>query len=223
MKLQASKTIFSFFGPPGSGKGTLAQRLAQELNFDMLSTGDLCRKHISLQTDLGKSFSTYLEKGHLIPDELITEMVKDWLKNRVETEIPVILDGYPRTRVQVEGFLAFMQEFMPEHRLRIIFINLSDEEIIRRLTGRLVCENKDCQKVYSSFLVKDLTSCTVCDGALIKRNDDKEEVIKERLRLFPSYRDLLLECYHSSNLPVEKFDVAGMTPNQVYKTFIASL
>jgi len=111
-KSQNHKIIFSFFGPPGSGKGTLAERLSKELKFEVLSTGNLCRKHVSLQTDLGKQLDTYLKKGQLIPDDLITQLVKEWLEPKIQHQASIILDGYPRTKGQALKFLdMFNLEF----------------------------------------------------------------------------------------------------------------
>src|SRR5271170_593774 len=104
-KNDAKKIIFSFFGAPGSGKGTLAERAARDLKFEVLSTGNLCRKHISQQTELGKKLDLYVKKGQLIPDELITLMVKEWLELAIQREVPIILDGYPRTKGQAAHFL----------------------------------------------------------------------------------------------------------------------
>ena len=112
-KNNTKKIIFSFFGPPGSGKGTLAERAARELNFEVLSTGNLCRKHIAQKTALGEKLDFYVKKGQLIPDELITLMVKEWLESTLEAQVPIILDGYPRTKGQASHFLEMLPVIAP--------------------------------------------------------------------------------------------------------------
>lgn len=222
MMQQVNKVIFSFFGPPGSGKGTLAERLARELSFEVLSTGNLCRKNIADQTEIGKSLSLYLDKGHLIPDELITDMVGIWLKDAIKKNHPIILDGFPRTKGQIKLFLNFLKE-IPGSCFRVMHIKLSEGEIIKRLSLRLVCENKDCQAVYNSMLIGQQTVCEACGSLLVKRRDDDQEVVKERLRQYPAYAHELLTFYRSVGQHVEEIDVVDMTPEQVYNTFLSMI
>ncbi len=217
-----NKVIFSFFGPPGSGKGTLAEKLARELSFEVLSTGNLCRKNIADQTEIGKNLVLYLDKGHLIPDELITDMVGIWLKEAIEKNHPIILDGFPRTKGQIKLFLNFLKE-LPDVCFRVIHIKLSEDQIIKRLSLRLVCENKDCQAVYNSGLVGQKTTCDTCGSLLVKRKDDNQEVIRERLRQYPAYAHELLTFYDIVGQRVEEINVADMTPEQVYNTFLSMI
>ncbi len=217
---QTSSVIFSFFGPPGSGKGTLAERLRVELGFEILSTGNLCRFHIAQQTPLGKQLEELVHKGHLIPDALMFSMVKAWLDERLSKGKPVILDGFPRTPGQATALIEHLNKTRHNH-FRVVFIELADEEIIKRLLGRKVCSNKDCQAIYSA--IHTGVTCEQCGAPLVRRVDDKEEVIRERLRLYPAYKESLLTMYRNLAVRIEELDVAGMSMDEVFGTFKAML
>lgn len=221
MKTSLHKTIFSFFGPPGSGKGTLAAEVVRELGFDFLSTGNLCRKHVSEKTELGNRLDDYLKQGVLIPDELVTEMVTGWLKEITVKSNPVILDGFPRTQGQGLGLLSFIKKTLTDYNFRVFYIILDDNEVIKRLSSRKVCGDKACQSVYSGDF--DQNTCTKCESVLIKRADDDEEVIRARLKSYPAYRDSLLSFYKDAGVLVEKLDVTGMSKKQVFSTFKSML
>lgn len=217
---QAFKVVFSFFGPPGSGKGTLAERLRTDLGFDVLSTGNLCRFHIAQQTELGKQLEELVTRGHLIPDSLISAMVIAWLEERAYRNASIILDGFPRTSGQAHALLEYFAKIQQKD-FKVMFIELADEEIVMRLSGRRVCERKECQAVYSR--AETAVVCRVCGSNLIRRADDKEEVVRERLRLYPSYKETLLAMYRELNVEVNEFNVAGMSMHDVFTTFKAKL
>ena len=221
MKTSSHKTIFSFLGPPGSGKGTLATRVVKELGFAFLSTGNLCRKHVSSGTDLGKRLDEYLKQGTLIPDDLITKMVATWLRSVAEKGQSIILDGYPRTEGQAVGLLSFMQNELKEYNFRVFLITLDDEEIVKRLTARRVCSDKECQEIYSRDFEGDV--CKLCGKTLMKRSDDAEEVIRARLQSYPIYRDALLGFYEQLSVVIEQLNVTDTTKEQVFCTFRSML
>ncbi len=213
--------IFSFFGPPGSGKGTLSERLNRELHFAVLSTGNLCRQHVASKSRVGLLLDGYLSQGKLIPDSLIIDMVKEWLVEKTARGLPIILDGFPRTSVQAEALLKILPEIASGYEFRVVFVELADFEIIKRLSNRLVCSNKACQSVFKISDCKQ--ECTQCGSPLIKRDDDREDVIKERLRLYPEYCGALIDMYKALKQPVTVLDVADMTPGQVFDAFCALL
>lgn len=217
MNKNTPKVIFSLFGPPGSGKGTLSERLSRELNFAVLSTGNLCRQHVANKSRLGLLLEEYLNKGQLIPDALITDMVKEWLVEKAEKSQPIVLDGFPRTSGQATVLLEGLDVIAPEYTFKVVFVELAGDEIVKRLGHRLVCGNKSCQAVFKDS--DNLIACSYCQSALIKRADDREEVIRERLRLYPEYREALVEMYKILKQPVVTLDVAGMTPEQVFAAF----
>ncbi|MCK4651352.1 nucleoside monophosphate kinase [Candidatus Babeliales bacterium] len=215
-----SKIIFSFFGPPGSGKGTVAEMCVQGLGFKVLSTGNLFRKHISLGTDFGKLIKDYIDIGKLVPDEFVGNIVLDWLKDAASSGMPIILDGYPRTSGQAEHFFKTFKDFAPDYEFRVIYFIISDEEVIKRLTNRFVCQNKNCQAVYPPFapaVKKGI--CDLCGEKIVRRKDDSVEVVKDRLRQYPRYKDDLLSYYKKTDLLVESFDVEGKSIENVFKSF----
>jgi adenylate kinase len=217
MQQQVTRTIYSFFGPPGSGKGTLAQKLVTRNNFQMLSTGNLCRQHVAQETAFGKMLDGYVKQGHLIPDALVTDMVIDWITTQSDAASPIILDGFPRTKGQAELFLAFVKQ-TPGLHFSVVSFLVPDDEIVQRLSQRVVCSNKACQ---SSFTVSDnITNCTFCNSAITKRDDDKEHVIRERLVQFPLYAHALLEYYRGVQQLVQVMDIAGLAPEAVYNHFL---
>lgn len=220
LQQQDLRVIYSFFGPPGSGKGTLADQLKNELGFEVLSTGNLCRYHMAQNTPMGRQIQELVDNGQLIPDSLMTTMVLDWLIERLLQKKSVILDGFPRTAGQADALIEFLKKHENYH-FRVAFIELASEEILKRLLGRKVCSNKACQAVYDSTCLVD--SCQQCSSLLVRRVDDKEEVIKERLRLYPFQREALLDMYRALNIHIEEFNVIGMSKIEVFSTFKATL
>ena len=182
-------TVYIFIGPPGSGKGTLAQECVKELKWAALSTGAFCRQHISEQTEIGKQIDLIIKSGKLISDVLVTSMVDEWLAKQVNNSKGIILDGYPRTEQQVQLLLDLLRTKYPDMRLCVVKFDINDESVVRRLSSRLVCQNKDCQAIYSTVPGAGLASkrvnvCDRCSGQLIQRADDKSEVIRDRLVVY---------------------------------------
>ena len=182
-------TVYIFIGPPGSGKGTLAQECVKEFNWVTLSTGALCRQHISAQTEIGKQIDLIIKSGKLISDALITSMVDEWLAKQINNAGGIILDGYPRTDKQVMLLFDLLRTKYPGLRLRVVKFDICDESVIKRLSSRLMCQNKACQAVYSMLPGSELAPrqpniCDRCLGALIQRVDDEPEVIRDRLLVY---------------------------------------
>jgi len=217
---QGNQLIFSFFGPPGSGKGTLARSMQKKYDFNVLSTGDLCRQHVAQKSDLGKIIADCLVQGKLVPDDLINQMVKQWFSAVSATKKPIILDGYPRTEQQAKTLLATLKSVFKEFNFIVIYFEIAEEEIIRRLTNRLVCEDKSCQAIYSTVIPpKTEGICDKCASKLIQRSDDNVATIRERLSYYPEYKKELFSFYKGENLPIEEFGVTSVTPEEVLVKF----
>lgn len=204
----SSPVIALFMGPPGSGKGTLSERCMKELGWYQLSTGNLLRKHISEQTDLGKQIDFIIKSGKLVSDELINAMVKQWLLDlRQKNPQGIILDGYPRTRAQAKALSELLRDVFGDIPLRAVRLCIDDQVAVDRMTSRLVCQNKECQAVYSlmtnsSMRPKDPTKCDKCGSPIGKRKDDEVAVIKDRIDTYNKHEKHLLDFYDEIGLPV---------------------
>ena len=165
-------------GSPGAGKGTQSKFISEKLNIPHVSTGDILRKEISLSTELGKKVREYVESGKLVPDEIIADILLNELKNDIYKN-GYILDGFPRNlnqaRILEEKGIAFD---------KVILIDASEDEIVKRLSGRRVCRN--CNAVFNVYYNKPKVDgiCDYCGGKLIQRDDDKEEVVRNRFKVF---------------------------------------
>lgn len=188
--------IAILLGPPGAGKGTQAKRLAQKMGALHLSSGDILRAEKAAGTELGKQAAGYMERGELVPDSLIIEMM---LQKMTQTNGSILLDGFPRTLAQAEALDAGLQR----HGLqihRVINIDVPDAEIERRMTGRRSCAK--CGAVYHvEFAPPAVNNRCDNDGAeLIQRNDDKPEVVRNRLTTYHRQTQPLVDYYSRHGL-----------------------
>jgi adenylate kinase len=206
-----TKNLIVFLGPPGAGKGSLSQLCVEAFGWVQLSTGFLCRKHISEQTELGKSIDFSIKSGKLIDDSLIVEMVEKWLTENAHRYTGFILDGFPRTVEQAESLQNIIRTKMKFCDLKVIKLSVADDVVTQRLHSRFVCENKDCQRVYSlqekSVLVGEKRSCDLCSSPLIRRSDDTDETVKTRLKTYRSYENLLIDFYSGKGQTITELNV----------------
>jgi adenylate kinase len=190
--------ILVIFGPPGAGKGTQSRLIADKLKILHISTGDILRDATQRQTELGKKASSYMEAGELVPDELVREMILERIK-KPDVSAGFILDGYPRNVNQAMELDRMLGSLSKKIDL-VVNIVISDEEIIRRLTGRRVCDL--CSRVthveYEPQL--DLDVCDVCGGELKTRTDDSLEAIKNRLKVYYSQTLPVLDYYRAKGI-----------------------
>ena len=181
-------------GAPGSGKGTQTSRLKSKFNVPMISTGDIFRKAIKEETELGKKIKKYLDSGKLVPDETVIEVIKDRI-SKPDCENGFVLDGFPRTLEQARALDKIVKLDA------CINLTVPKEIIVKRLSARRTCKN--CGEIYNILVLKPKREgiCDKCDGALYQRADDTESVIGERFLVFEKQTEPLLE-YYAKKIPI---------------------
>ncbi len=179
-----------FLGPPGSGKGTMCSHVIEQFSLAHISTGDMLREQMKQGTELGALAKSYIDKGALVPDEVIMGMMQQRFAQD-DCKGGVLLDGFPRTVAQAEGLDAFCKIDA------VINLEVDAEVIVGRVLTRRVCKN--CGAVYSTKTY-DKTTCEQCDGELIQRADDNEETVRERFRVYEEQTSPLIEFYSKRGL-----------------------
>jgi len=198
------------FGSPGVGKGTQAKIIALIFNIPHISTGDILREAINDQSELGNKAKEIVERGELVPDDIMGEIVKDTLHNE-KCRNGFILDGYPRTVAQAR-ILDNILNNLNKNKTHLIKLDADDDVIVKRLSNRLVC--KKCGNIIVNHELKENSKCKVCgsENSYIKRKDDEEEVIRRRLKVYHEttaqvisyYKDKLHIHEVDGTLPIEK-------------------
>jgi adenylate kinase len=193
-----AKTVI-LLGPPGSGKGTQAKRLVGETGIPHISTGDLFRAMKTLDTPLAREIQAIMARGELVPDEVTIRVLKERLAEADAREDGAILDGFPRTVPQAE---ALEQLLAAEGRQidRVLFLGVSEDEAVRRISGRRSCPA--CQRIYHVEFdpPRERDRCDRDGKALVQRDDDRPEVVRERYRLYQEKTAPLVEYYRGKGL-----------------------
>ena len=195
-------------GPPGIGKGTAATKLSKKLGIPHISTGDMLRENIAQKTKLGIDAKSYMDKGFLVPDEVVIEMMKERLQKN-DCENGFILDGFPRTINQAE-------EIGKQIKIdKVVNIRANDYVIIDRLSKRKVCGK--CGFIYHLVYIKPKKEgiCDKCGGKLYQREDDKADAIKERLKVHRNETEPLINYYKEKGILVD-VDGSG-TPEEEFE------
>ncbi len=186
-------------GAPGSGKGTFSSKIKEEYNVNHISTGDIFRANISQGTELGLQAKAYAEQGKLVPDEITNKMVKDYLATLTDKKNGYLLDGYPRTLDQAKAFEE-MTEGTDLAVDVVIAMDIDDEVLTRRITGRRTCG--DCGEIYNIYSkptkVEDV--CDHCGGHLTQRKDDNEESLKVRLNEYATNTEPVIAYYEKKGI-----------------------
>lgn len=198
--MEKQSKLFLFMGLPGSGKGTISHMCTTKLGWIQLSTGNLCREHIQNQTELGKHIDFIIKSGKLVEDEIIIEMIKQWLMQVLNSEAVVILDGFPRTMRQAHLLDEILRNLNIQIQMEILHFDIESEKIIDRILHRAVCTNKECQQVYSLKPASDLAPqshgvCDRCNASLIKRSDDTVESIRKRFEIYHYNEQDIMKYY----------------------------
>ena len=188
----------AFLGPPGAGKGTQARDLAQEWGVLHLATGDMLREAVAAGSPLGREAKGYMDKGALVPDDVIIRMMGERLAAR-DAAGGVILDGFPRTIAQADSLAKLLKD-LGQTLDAVIYFEVSEPELLRRLTGRRVC--RKCGHTYHlvSNPPKRAGICDECGGELYQRDDDSEATVRNRLQVYERQTAPLLDYYRQRNM-----------------------
>ena len=218
------RDVFIFIGPPGAGKGSLSSLCINHFGWLQISTGNLCRKHIAEQTKIGKEIDLIIKSGNLINDHLTTSMVVEWFGENVDKATGIIFDGYPRTVAQAEAFDCMLKVQFPQVRVRVVLFEIADDVVVNRLCSRYVCQNKECQAVYSRSSSSDLVStdamvCGLCSGPLGRREDDSEAAVRNRLDIYHRHEQQLLDFYRQDKIEIMRLD-ASKQLQLVFESFV---
>ncbi len=201
-----------FLGAPGSGKGTQAARLADKMDILHLSTGDLLRVAVKEGSELGKKAEGFMKAGDLVPDEVLIGLIEE-KQTAGELDGGFILDGFPRTIPQAEALDA-MFERIGAGIDRAVLLDVADEEIIKRLSGRMYCI--DCQAAYNypANIPRQEGICDKCGGKLARRPDDEPEVVKNRLEVYKKQTQPIEDHYRNKSVLLE---IPGIgTPDDIF-------
>ena len=192
--------IIIMLGAPGTGKGTVAGILQENIGIKQVSTGDIFRKNMQEGTELGKLAEKYISKGNLVPDDITIQIVKDRLEQK-DVEKGVILDGFPRTIEQAEALDKILEE---KNKKVDMVLNLTtpEEEIIERIVNRRICSNPECKTIYNLVMnpPKQEGICDKCGSKIVQRKDDNEETIKSRIKLYMEQTSPLIKYYEEKGI-----------------------
>lgn len=194
-------TFIVLLGPPGVGKGTQAKILSEKTGLAHISSGDLFRENLKNQTELGKLAQTYMTKGELVPDDVTVAMVKDRL-TRPDCETGAILDGFPRTPAQAEALENMLQDFNG-HVDSVPFITAGEDVLVERLTSRWTCRAEGHVFNEKTNPPKVAGKCDFDESELYQRDDDKEETVKNRIKVYFNQTAPLISYYKNHGKLVE--------------------
>ncbi len=212
-------SMIILIGPPGAGKGTQAKNVSASNNYILISTGDLLRDNVGKRTELGLKAKSFMDKGELVPTDLVVDMIKSELK-KYGADKNFLFDGFPRNLTQNELLKKMLIDFKRDID-KVIYIDVDDSVIYDRLTNRRVCPK--CKRVYHLKYnpPKKDNLCDDCNVSLIIRDDDKQDVIKKRLEVYHGQTAPLIEYYKGVNKLVA---INGENnPQDVYKDIASAL
>jgi adenylate kinase len=188
----------AFLGPPGAGKGTQARDLAREWSVPHIATGDMLREAVAAGTTLGREAKAYMDRGALVPDDVIIGMIAERLR-QPDARRGFLLDGFPRTIAQAEGLERLLKD-LGQPLERVIYFDVAGPELIRRLTGRRVCRACGHSFHVVSSPPRREGVCDACGGELYQRVDDSESTVRNRLDVYAAQTAPLLDWYVGKDL-----------------------
>lgn len=194
-------SFFVMLGPPGAGKGTQAKRLAQSRQLPHVSSGDIFRYHLQRETDLGEVARGYIDRGELVPDDVTIAMIEGRLALS-DCRQGAILDGFPRTIPQVHGLDEILSDLGTELEA-VFYIQVGEAELVRRLTGRLVCRAEGHIYHRQFNPPREPGRCDIDGSELYQREDDQEETVRNRIKVYLKQTAPLIEHYRERGLLVE--------------------
>ncbi|MGI6319149.1 MAG: adenylate kinase [Firmicutes bacterium] len=185
-------------GPPGAGKGTQAEKLCKEFGLIHVATGDIFRNAVKEGTEMGKKAKAYMDKGELVPDEIVLGIVKERL-SKADCANGVVLDGFPRTIQQAEALDQVLEDLKMKINM-VIILDINEDEVIDRLTGRRVCSNCGATYHIKYNPPKVRNICDYCSGELQQRSDDTIETVKDRIKIYNNLIPPLIDYYEQKGL-----------------------
>jgi adenylate kinase len=196
------RTDLILFGPPGAGKGTQGELLAEARSLLRLSTGDVLRDAVRRGTAMGTEARRYMDAGELVPDEVILGIVGDYLAGEA-ADRGVIFDGFPRTLAQAEGLDRLLEELGRSLRA-VLVLEVDDGVLVKRLSGRRTCSL--CGRIYNVYFDPPVTEgqCDACGGELTLRPDDEPATVRRRLEVYQDQTAPLLTYYSESMTPLHR-------------------
>lgn len=207
-----------FLGAPGSGKGTQSKRIAENLSIPQLSTGDILRGAIKAQTAIGIEAKIFMDEGNLVPDHVMVGIIKERTAQE-DCSNGYILDGFPRTVAQADA-LSEMLTAQNENLNKVIYLEIENENVVERLTGRRVCSACGTEYHIKFKRSEKANVCDLCQGELITRPDDVEEKIRTRLEQYDQQTSPLIAYYEDQKL-LEKVPAKGEIQDITKKIMIA--
>jgi adenylate kinase len=206
-------------GPPGVGKGTQARMLGERIHAPQIASGDLLRAAVRDKTPLGVEAKSYMDKGSLVPDELVLKLI-DARLDQPDAKAGFILDGFPRSVPQAEALARMLKE-RGETISKVVAIDAPDEELVKRISGRRTCRN--CNEMYHILFDPPAKPgiCNKCGGELYLRDDDKEDTVRNRLVVYNDATKPLLDYYGKAGI-LSQVDGTGR-PDQILALILAEL
>jgi len=208
------KTHIILLGPPGAGKGTQGQLIGEKLNIPFISSGDALREEFGGNTEIAEKFKKYINAGLLVPDDVVEEFIKTLL-NKYNLENGFIFDGFPRTVHQA----GFIMDYLKAKNIPldvVLYLSIPDEEVIKRISGRRICPK--CGAVYNIYFnpPKNDNLCDKCGTKLVQRDDDKENVVKKRIKVYEKETAPLIEFFKEKQL-LKEVDAVGSVESVQYR------